>query len=227
MNSAEIYLLAEIIQHASYCMTLSKRASDFLQKSKRETLLLTEKEIRQTFIDNGAPIFEPLIDFQQSFGGYIFYAGLAPIKFSLLKGMGGYPTHSNTAIVEFEESEFSSPKYFFDCATTNYQMQFFLDEQGVYYEDYEGKASSFSKTVEHLALWDEMRSRDNFELIFQNRHLKIDNIEKELNLSLLTEASDQYTLWFSNEHVYVQQWKGLTTLVASKTYSEKEKLLAL
>lgn len=208
-------------------MTLSKRASDFLRNSRRETLFLTEREIRQTFIDNGAPSFEPLVEFQQAFGGYIFYAGLEPIKFSLLKGVGGYPVYSNTAIVEFEESEFSSPKYFFDCATTNYQMQFFLDEQGVYYEDYEAKASSFSKTVEHLALWDEMRSLDNFELIFQNRQLKIDNIEKELNLNLLPEASDQYTSWFSNEHFYVEQWKGLTTLVASKTYSEKEKLLAL
>jgi hypothetical protein len=208
-------------------MTLSKRASDFLQKSKRETLLLTEKEIRQTFIDNDAPIFEPLVDFQQAFGGYIFDAGLAPIKFSLLKGEGGYPKYSNTATIEFEESEFSSPKYFFDCATTNYQMQFFLDEQGVYYEDYEAKASSFSKTVEHLALWDEMRIREDFELIFRNRHLQINNIEKELKLSLLTEASDQYTLWFCNEHFYVEQWKGLTTLIASKTYSEKEKLLAL
>jgi hypothetical protein len=208
-------------------MTLSKRASDFLHKSKRETLLLTEQQIRQTFIDNGAPIFEPLIEFQQAFGGYIFYAVLAPIKFSLIKGAGGYPVYSNTAVVEFEESEFSSPKYFFDCATTNYQMQFFLDEQGVYYEDYEPIASSFSKSVEHLALWDEMREQNNFELVFRDRSLKIENIEKELNLNFISEASDQYTLWFQNEEIYVKQWKGLTTLVASKTYSRKEKLLAL
>lgn len=208
-------------------MVLSKRASYFLEKSKREHLSLTEKEIRQTFIYNDAPIFEPLIDFQLAFGGYIFYAGLAPIKFSLLKGVGGFPKYRNNAIIEFEESEFSSPKYFFDCATTNYQMQSFLDEQGVYYEDYEATASSFGKTVEHLALWDEMREQNNFELVFRDRSLKIENIEKELNLSLISEASDQYTLWFRNEMIYVKQWKGLTTLVASKTYSGKEKLLTL
>lgn len=208
-------------------MMLSKRASDFLNKSKREPLSLTEKEIRQTFIDNDAPIFEPLVDFQLAFGGYIFYAVLAPIKFSLLKGVGGYPKYSNTAIIEFEESEFSSPKFFFNCATTNYQMQFFLDEQGVYYEDYEVTASSFGKTVEHLALWDEMRMREDFELIFRDRQLQINNIENELKLNLIDEASDQYTVWFCNEHVYVKQWKGLTTLISSKTYSEKVKLLAL
>ena len=86
-------------------MSLSKRASDFLQKSERERYQLTGSEIRQIFTENGAPIFEPLVDFQQRFGGYIFYAGLAPITFSLLKGQGGYPTSSKTAIIEFEASE--------------------------------------------------------------------------------------------------------------------------
>jgi hypothetical protein len=208
-------------------MTLSKRAYDFLQKSKREASLLTETEIRQTFVYNDVPIFEPLIDFQQTFGGYIFYAGLAPIKFSLLKGKGGYPKSRRKAVVEFEESEFPSPKYFFDCATTDYQMQFFLDEQGIYYEDYEAKASNFGKAVEHLALWDEMRLLEDFELIFRDRRLQINNIEKEFKLDLLPEASDQYTLWFRNEHIYVQQWQGLTTLIASKRCPEKDKLVAL
>jgi hypothetical protein len=208
-------------------MALSKRASNFLQKSKRETSLLTEADIRQTFIANGAPIFEPLIGFQKAFGGYIFYAGLAPIKFSLLKGVGGYPRSSNTAIVEFEESEFASPKYFFDCATTDYQMWFHLDEQGIYYEDYEAKASCFDKVAEHLALWDEIRLRKDFELIFRDRQLQSNNIDKELKLDLLPEASDQFTLWFSNEHIYMQQWQGLTTLIVSKKYSEKNNLTEL
>lgn len=208
-------------------MTLSKRASNFLQKSKREGSQLTESEIRQTFNDNNAPIFEPLIDFQQRFGGFIFYAGLAPIKFSLIKGEGGYPKSSKTAIVEFEEPESASPKYFFDCATTLYQMQFFLDEQGVYYEDYEAKASSFAKTVEHLALWDEMRNRKDFELVFRDRLLKTSEIDKELKLDLVSEASDQYTLWFSNEFIYMQQWQGQTTLIVSNSYPDKSKLLAL
>ena len=208
-------------------MTLSKRASDFLQKSKRETSLLTDDDIRQIFIANNAPIFEPLVNFQIAFGGYIFHAGLAPIKFSLLKGEGGFPKSSNTAIVEFEESGLTSPKYFFDCATTNYQMQFFLDEQGVYYEDYEAKACSFDKTVEHLALWDEMRLGGDYELVFRDRRLQTNNIETELELDFLPEASDQYTLWFRNEHIYMQQWQGLTTLIASKRYSDKNKLMML
>lgn len=208
-------------------MTLSKRALGFLQKSEREASLLTETEIRQAFADNNAPVFEPLIEFQQKFGGYIFYAGLAPIKFRLLKGEGGYPKSSGTAIIEFEESGLASPRYFFDCATTLYQMQFFLDEEGVYYEDYEAKASCFEKKVEHLALWGEIGLREDFEIIFRNRRLQINDIEKELKLDLLPEASDQYTIWFCNEDMYVKQWQGLTTLIASKNISIKDKLPSL
>jgi hypothetical protein len=199
-------------------MTLSKRASDFLHKSERENPQLTDSEIREIFNYNNAPVFEPLIDFQQKFGGFIFYAGLAPIKFSLVKGEGGYPKSSKTAIVEFEESESSSAKYFFDCATTLYQMQFFLDEKGVYYED---------KTVEHLALWEEIRNRKDFEFLFRDRILKTNNVDKELKLEFLSEASDQYTLWFSNEHIYMHQWQGQTTLIVSNSYPDKSKLLAL
>lgn len=208
-------------------MILSKRAADFLQKSERESLLMTESEIRQTFNNNNAPIFEPLIDFQLKFGGYIFYAGLASIKFSLLKGVGGYPKPSMTAIVEFEESESQPPKYFFDCAITLYQMQFFLDEDGIYYEDYKAKASSFSKKIEHLAIWSEIDNRKDFELIFRDRILKTNNVDKELKLNPLPEASDQYTRWFKNENIYMQQCEAQTTLVVLKTYPEKSKLLAL
>lgn len=208
-------------------MTLSNRASEFLLKSKRENSQLTDSEIRKIFDYNNAPVFEPLIDFQQKFGGFIFYAGLAPISFSIVKGEGGYPKSTKTAIVKFEESESSSPKYFFDCATTLYQMQFFLDENGVYYEDYEAKASCFDKTVEHLALWEEMRNRKDFELLFRDRVLKTNQLDKELKLDLLPEASDKYTLWFSNEHIYMQQWQGQTTLFVSNSFPEKAKLLTL
>lgn len=208
-------------------MILSKRASEFLQKSERENPQLADSEIRAIFNNNSAPIFEPLIDFQKKFGGFIFYAVLAPIKFSLIKGEGGYPKSNNTGIIEFENSESSSSKYYFDCADTFYQMQFFLDENGIYYEDYEAKASSFDKAVEHLALWNEIRNLNDFELLFRDRVLKTKNVDKELRLDYLSEASDQYTLWFNNEHIYMQQWQGQTTLFVSNSYPNKPELLEL
>ncbi|MBL7733760.1 MAG: hypothetical protein JNM88_21495 [Chitinophagaceae bacterium] len=198
-----------------------------MKNAEREISRLTDAEVREVFNYNDAPVFEPLIDFQLRFGGYIFYAGLAPINFSLIKGDGGYPEPSKTAIIEFEESKSSCPRYFFDCASTLYQMQFFLDENGVYYEDYEPKASSFAKKVEHLALWKEMNNRKDMELLFRDEMLKTNDLEKELRLELLPEASDQYTLWYSNEHIYMQQWQDMTTLFVSSSYPDKAKLLTL
>ena len=205
-------------------MNMSPRAQSFLLKSRRDAYPSTENDIRAAFLSNNAPIFQSLIDFQINYGGYIFYAGRAPIKFSLLKGEGGHPGSGGTAIIDFEESNVATPRYFFNCAATDYQMQFFLDEQGIYYEDYEAKASSFEKVIEHLALWDEMRGKEGYELIYRDKRLKINDVDRQLNLTLLPEASDQFTIWFKNEFMYMQQWQGLTTLIVSKDYPEKNKL---
>ena len=204
-------------------MALSSRASSYLRKSKREEFALTESEIRNIFLNNGAPCFEPLIEFQQRFGGYIFYAGLAPIKFSVLKGGGGYPRSNYTATIEFEESGLASPQYYSDCADTNYQMQFFLDENGMYYEDYEPVAASFEKVIEHLPLWEEMNFTQGLELIFRDHRLKTADVDRKLELEPISEASDQYTRWFRNEFIYMKQWQGLTTLVANTDLFQKRR----
>lgn len=184
---------------------------------------MDEAVIRKIFAESNAPVFEPLIQFQLAYGGYSFYAGLAPIRFSLLHGAGGYPASNYTAFIDFEENDAGIPKYYFNCASTNYQMQFFLDEQGQYYEDYEVKASSFGKTIEHLALWAEMQNKD-FELILHNRQLRMKHVEDALHLTLIPEASDEYTQWYQNEFMYMKQWNGYTTIVASKRFAEKDRL---
>lgn len=208
-------------------MELSKRASDFLQQSEREIPELSEQDIRDAFSVNDAPIFEPLIAFQLQYGGYIFYAGLEPIKFSLLQGEGGYPKRTNTSIVEFEETNTISPKYHFVCAMTNYQMQFSLDEKGIYYEDYQPKASSFNKVIEELAIWKEIDLKNDYEIVLREHKVKTQNLDKELNLKIISEASDQFTRWFQNELIYMKQCQGLTTLIVSNKYSEKNSLKLL
>jgi hypothetical protein len=204
-----------------------KKSTRLPEKIKTRSLALYGAGHQNAFIANNAPIFESLIHFQLRFGGYIFNAGLEPIKFSLLKGEGGYPKSRGTSIIEFEESGLTTPKYYFDCAMTNYQMQFFLDENGVYYEDYEAKASTFAKVVEHLALWDEIRSKANYEVLYRDKRLSTDSVDKLSNLTLLPEASDQYTLWSRNEFMYMQQCQGLTTLIVSENYPEKDQLRSL
>ena len=208
-------------------MELSKRALDFLQQSEREIPELTEQDIRDAFSANDVPVFEPLMAFQLQYGGYIFYAGLEPIKFNLLQGVGGYPKITNTSIIEFEETNAISPKYHFVCAMTNYQMQFTLDEQGIYYEDYQPKASSFDKVIEELALWNEIKLKSGYDIVFREQKIKTRNLDKELNLKIISEASDQFTRWFQNELIYMKQCQGLTTLIVSEKYSEKNNLKLL
>ena len=205
-------------------MELSKRALDFLQQSEREMSKLTEQDILDAFSANDAPIFKPLIDFQLKYGGYIFYAGLAPIKFSLLQGQGGFPNQTKTSIIQFEETDTISPKYQFVCAMTNYQMQFTLDEQGIYYEDYQPKSSSFDKVIEGLALWKEVELKTGYDIVFRAHQVLTQNLDKELNLNIVPEASDQFTLWFQNEFIYMKQYQGLTTLIVSEEYPEKNNL---
>lgn len=188
---------------------------------------LSENEIRSFFVANEAPIFEPLIKFQFNYGGYVFTAGLEPIKFSLLKGLGGWPKKNRTCNIDFEESEEDYPKYFFDCASTNYQMQFFLDENGIYYEDFEPKASCFDKLIEHLALWDEIGKNDELEVVFRDKQLKIEAIEDKIDVILLPEASDQFTQWHKNDSMYVQKTQGKTTIIATKHHPQKTELLLL
>ncbi|RYE54566.1 MAG: hypothetical protein EOP48_12035 [Sphingobacteriales bacterium] len=207
-------------------MALSTKAVKFLENSERDIISIDETAIRDIFAENKAPVFEPLIQFQLAYGGYTFYAGLAPIRFSLLHGLGGYPASNYTAFIDFEANDAGIPKYYFNCASTNYQMQFFLDERGQYYEDYEVKSCNFEKTIEHLALWAEMQRKD-FELILHNRQLDVKHIEHALNLTLISEASDEYTQWYQNEFLYMEQWNGYTTIAASKHFAGKEKLADL
>lgn len=208
-------------------MQLSERANAFLRKSNRDIISLSEDEIRSFFIVNEAPIFEPLVKFQYNYGGYVFNAGLEPIKFSLLKGLGGWPKKNRTCTIEFEQSEEEYPKFYFDCASTNYQMQFFLDENGIYYKDFEPKASNFEKLIEHLALWDEIGKNDELEVIFRDKKLKSEAIENLINVSLLPEASDQFTKWYTNGSMYVQKTDGKTTIIATKQHPQKTELLLL
>ena len=138
----------------------------------------------------------------------------------MIQGDGGYPEKSKTAIIEFYESD-DVITYQFICATSYYQMEFTLDEMGRYYEDNRITASSFDKTIEKLAIWDELKTLKGFKIISSDKKFKTPDLDKELGLTVISEASDQYTLWFKNDDVYMRQRKELTTLVVSESSNLK------
>lgn len=203
---------------------LSFRAKKFLEKHERFLTTTNRDDIIESFKINDAPVFEPLIVFQQKYSGYEFMAGLEPVYFTLLHGDGGYP-RTNTAEIDFYESGLDSCKYLFVCAQTEYQMNFTLDENGRYYEDGEIIASSFAKTIEHLALWDEIKAKENFKILVRDQALKTQHLDQKLGLNIITEASDSYTQWFKNETTYMYQQNGLTTIITADKFEDIQKVI--
>lgn len=205
-------------------MALSPRATEYLRQLERHNYSLTEADIRRVFIANDAPVSDPLIEFELNYGGYMFYAGVAPIQFTLLKGAGGYPMSNFTANIDFEVSDLDSSRYLYNCAYTDYQMQFFLDDTGVYYEDYEAKAGSFEKMVEHQALWREMAGQEGAEVVFWKRALQVDQVEEVFGLPLIIEASDEYTQCYGNDAIHVEKWQGTTSVVVAAHFPDRKRL---
>ena len=79
---------------------LSIKAKNFLANQERFSSTVIREEIVESFVNNNAPVFEPLIEFQQKYSGYQFMAGLEPIHFGILQGDGGYPVRTGTAIID-------------------------------------------------------------------------------------------------------------------------------
>lgn len=204
---------------------ISSRAKLFLANHERFSSTTIREEIIESFLANNAPVFEPLIEFQQKYSGYKFMAGLEPIHFGLLQGDGGYPVRTGTAIVDFEPSETGKSKYQFVCATSEYPMAFTLDEYGRYYEDNTIVASSFDKTIEHLAIWGELNKRDEYSVMLQNQRVNIPQLDKKLDLAIIPEASDLYTQWFTNNLTYLTQCNGLTTIITSDSFDKIKTLM--
>jgi hypothetical protein len=206
---------------------LSKRAQEFLDKSERDTFPITREEIISIFKENNAPIFEPLIDFQLNYGGYTFYAGLVSIRFTLFQGDGGYPERSNTAVIEFDEPLTQFSNYHFYCAITDYQSRFTLDEYGRYYEEFEPLAESFSKLIEQLSIWDKVSLLEGYsEFLMKNEanNYKQEQIIKNMEVSIIPEASDSFTQWFKNEFLYLTRRKDGIRIITNDEKQVKARL---
>lgn len=157
----------------------------------------------------GLPVFEPVVAFQQEFGGITFrvrgnrgknYLGLFQTGFSSFTPDGQH--------------------YYFECFTHGTaQFHFYLGEDGTMYVDGGfpaplAIASSIEKYLESEAVVNEL-----IDLSFQwwspLEEVEQDDtrLRKHLDLPIIAEASDAYTTWWGNERLRVVQevfWsKGL------------------
>jgi len=116
---------------------------------KRNRKEISEAQIIRTFELNGLEPTKELVEFELKYGGLILPAGLEEIEFGIIWG-GGFPFNPELAIVEYEESESADHRYDIKCARTQYQMDFTLDENGRYYEDYELMHNSFDELINKI-----------------------------------------------------------------------------
>ncbi len=133
-------------------MALSARATAFLKTQERRNSIRDERRILEALDRAQLPIFEPVIDFQQQYGGCTFYAIYEPMVYGIL--------HPKPRSVEANNiSGFSDDDgitYLFECVDTLYQMSFHIDGDGTYYENFRAVAPSMDKHVEDLALRNEL-----------------------------------------------------------------------
>jgi hypothetical protein len=115
-------------------------------KIKRNNKELTDTQIQEAFSSNGLTLTPILLDFEKRFSGLIIPIGLVEIEFGIIWG-GGNPFDPRRAIIEFEENGNEESAYLIQCAKSQYPMQFALDENGRYYEDYELKFNSYEEMI--------------------------------------------------------------------------------
>jgi len=193
---------------------LSRQAKDFLTNRKRESKGLTQEQIENVFVENGLSLYEALVRFELDYNGYVFYLGLEPIQFHLIQG-GGMPFNAKLATIEFDHSELDDHQYDFDCAHTQYGMTFTLDENGVYYEDYQKVHSCFDYLIEELAIWDNLKGIPNWDIVF--RDIEVDKCDGLVPLwgEIIENASDQYTQWYCNGSFYIRRRGNCLTLIGN------------
>lgn len=204
---------------------LSTRAKEFLKTKERETRDQNRSEIAEVFLYNGIEAFEPLIDFEMNYSGYIFYVGLTPIEFKLLWG-AGYPFNSKTATLEFDPSEESDHRFDFVCARSDCPIAATLDEKGKYYEYLELQHESFDKAVEGWAIWEAAEKQKLKPTHFETELFTRFDPSKELGLMLNTDASDSVCQWYEGQQGFLRSTKDHLTILekeGSKMVGEIER----
>ena len=121
------------------------------------------------------------------------YAGREPLAFGIL-----HPTTRTLWQPETIGAYFEEGVWYFECCNTLYQMEFCIDQNGYYLEDYDPIASSFDKYIEWMAMSDELystgwRAIDNW---FTTSPELAESFIREHSLRRIPEASDEYSGWW-------------------------------
>ncbi len=122
---------------------LSEKAFNYLNNLPRN-LALTRSQILETFEANQIYPYEPLIHFQENYGGYEYFGS----QFSIIHG-GGYPFNSKIATIE--EDHYGNRLCFLLIVDEMAPVRYYLDENGKFYNTGTLLYNSFEEAIEDFS----------------------------------------------------------------------------
>ena len=168
---------------------------------EREPAIIDRDKITVALEKAGVPIFQPIVEFQIAYGGYIEWYGFNDFHWGIL--------HHNPepdSFLEPNEIDFYSEddEYYITCANCHRSDTWALDSKGKLYWCGYFKALSFEKKLERDAF---VRELDSFGKV--NR-IRFEAPEKDvveilvprLQDGIISEASDDYQALYLKDNVY-------------------------
>ena len=172
-----------------------------LEQGTRPAQMMERSSIAAALEQAGLPVFEPVVAFQQNFGGITYRVNGCRGKMSL-------------GLFQPEIFGFTpdGQHYYFECFTHGTaQMGFYLGKDGTMYvnEHFSSPvaiASSIEKYLESEALINELIDL-SFKWWSPLGEVAQDDtrLRKRLDLPIIAQASDAYTTWWGNAHIRVVQ----------------------
>jgi hypothetical protein len=182
---------------------LSERAKKYLATLQRESAVIDEAAIVAALHAQNLPIFQPVIQFQMDYGGYVERFGLVLFRWGLLHEKPDPDSFfaPNRLHFDFEDGE-----YYFTCANCHGSDHWTLDSQGRLAWCGYITSSSFEMKLERDAFGAELaRSGKSQRIRFEDQR---DEIAQSL-IPLLQDAkiehlSDQYSAFYLKDGLYVR-----------------------
>jgi hypothetical protein len=194
-------------------MALSERAQQMLEQGIRHPCRIERTQILAALQQADLPVFEPIVAFQQRFGGieYRVKGSSHGMSFNLFQK----DASPQERLPEISAFTGESQRYFFECGEHRVaQFGFYLDQEGTLYVDERFSspvaiASSVEKYIESDAMVNELIDLpftcwSPLGIVAQGEN----EFKKRLallELPVIGEASDQYTTWWGNDRIRVVQ----------------------
>jgi hypothetical protein len=183
-------------------LMVSERAKQYLATLEREPAIIDEEQVIAAMERAKLPVFEPVVQFQIDYGGYIEWYGFNDFHWGILHHKPEPESFLTANEIAFDSED---GEYFITCADCHLSDHWTLDSKGSLYWCGYFKASSFDLKIERDAFVASLgmlgkRSRLQFDAEAKE---VIEILTPRLHENLIAEASDNYQALYLKDNLYV------------------------